>query len=270
MSETAEAQGSAVVVSEGSVSLNIHSLVNSSNLERALGETIDRLVEERTQWESAELARSNERLYAVLKACYALHNTMVGSDSIAKALRKGLAMYIDAKKYVFSDSAPLMTKIVKCIFGTDRRRVNAYATALIAAKNQKVAVLELPAWLKRQGGVEEVRRATTSKTRNIKERVKEGIAVLGSDILAKVQSDKLSSQFSTEKLEEGVVLLATREDDGSFAIRRVIQTGSVVKAAIASCADMSAAARKKKEAEGEAKTMESDREEAREALNKAA
>jgi hypothetical protein len=33
---------------------------------------------------------------------------------------------------------------------------------------------------------------------------------------------------------------------------------------------MSAAARKKKEAEGEAKTIESDREEAREALNKAA
>lgn len=270
MSEVAETPGTAVVVSEGSVSLNIHSLVNASNLERALGDTLDRLVDERNRWESAELARSNDRLYAVLKACYALHNTMVGSDSIAKALRKGLANYIETKKYVFSDSAPLMTKIVKCVFGTDRRRVNAYATALIAAKNQKVPVLELSVWLKRAGGVEEVRRATTSKTRNIKERVKEGSVVLASDVLATVQSDKLSAQFSTEKLEEGVVLLATREDDGSFAIRRVIQTSSVVKAAIASCADMSAAARKKKEADAESKGTEAAREEARDSLTKAA
>jgi hypothetical protein len=183
------------------VSLNIHSLVNSSNLERALGDTIDRLVEERAQWESAELARSNERLYAVLKACYALHNTMVGSDSIAKALRKGLAIYIDAKKYVFSDSAPLMTKIVKCIFGTDRRRVNAYATALIAAKNQKVAVLELPAWLKRQGGVEEVRRATTSKTHASPESQATNLLALNADRIEKeflqdYPLERLVSQFA--------------------------------------------------------------------------
>lgn len=270
MSETVEVQGTAVVVSEGSISLNIHELVNSSNLESAIGKALDRLIEERTEWESSELAKSNDRLYAVLKACYALHNTMVGSDTIAKALRKGLANFIETKKYVFSDSTPLMTKIVKCVFGVDRRRVNAYSTALIAAKTKKVAVLELSKWLKQEGGVEEVRRATTAKPRNMKERVKEGSAVLSGDILASVQADKLSAQFSTEKLEEGVVLLATREDDGSFAIRRVIQTGSVVKAAIASCADMSAAARKKKEADAQAQGAESSREEARDAMSKAA
>jgi len=63
---------------------------------------------------------------------------MSGTDFTAKALRKGLANYIQQKGYQFKESSPLITKIVKCVFGVDRRRVNAYSSAL------RVAIAELP------------------------------------------------------------------------------------------------------------------------------
>jgi hypothetical protein len=195
---------------------------------------------------------------------------MVGSDATAKSLRRGLATYIEQKGYSFKDSTPLMTKIVKCVFGSDRKRVNAYATTLIVAKKEGVQPIKLASWIGQQGGVEEIRRgAAGNKTKTVDERVAAGKAVLQGEILASIKSDRLSASFDTEKLQDGVVLLATREDDGSFAIRRVLQTESVVKAAIAACGDITAKEKKKAEVEAQTRAGEQAREDVRQQLRAA-
>jgi hypothetical protein len=247
------------------------SLLTGKDPERAIATVMDRLVAERETWEAAEFATSNERLYGLLATCYTLNNTMVGSDATAKSLRKGLATYIEQKGYSFKDSTPLMTKIVRCIFGVDRRRVNVYAAALRIAKEQKIGVMELPRWLKAQGGVEEVKRAPNAakKAKSLQERVKEGSFILSEPSLGKVHTDALNAQFSTENLGDGVVLLATRDDDGGFSIRRLIQTDSVVKAAIAACAQLNASDKKRKEVEAEAAALEKARMEAQKNLKAA-
>ena len=66
-----------------------------------------------------------------------------------------------------------------------------------------------------------------------------------------------------------MVLLATRDDDGGFSIRRLIQTGSVVKAAIAACAQLNASEKKRKEMEAEAAELEKARMEAQQNLKAA-
>ena len=201
--------------------IGIGNLLTRSNPERAIGETIDELVAQRISWENNELTSANEALYGLLQHCFSLNNAMSGADSTAKALRKGLANYIKDKKYTFTESTPLITKIVKCVFGVDRRRVNAYSTALRVAMAEKKSVIELPKFFKDQGGIEEVRRkASATKGKTMKDKVELGRAVLESEALATVASDKLNASFSTTSLEEGVVLLATREDDGSFEIGR--------------------------------------------------
>ena len=247
------------------------SLLTGKDPERAIATVIDRLVAERETWEVTEFATSNERLYGLLATCYTLNNTMVGSDATAKSLRKGLASYIEKKGYPFKDSTPLMTKIVRCIFGVDRRRVNVYASALRIAREQKIGVMELPRWLKAQGGVEEVKRAPNAakKTKTLQERVKEGSFILSEPSLGKVHTDALNAQFSTESLGEGVVLLATRDDDCGFSIRRLIQTDSVVKAAIAACAQLNASEKKRKEMEADAAELEKARMEAQQNLKAA-
>jgi hypothetical protein len=235
-------------------------LLTRSNPERAVGEAIDQLISERQHWENHELANSNETLYALLQHCYSLNNAMSGSDFTAKALRKGLANYIQQKGYQFKESSPLITKIVKCVFGVNRRRVNAYSSALRVAIAERVAVMNLPKFFKDKGGIEEVRRqATTGKARTMKDKVELGRAVLESNVLAKIQSDTLNKNFSNDSLEEGVVLLATREDDGSFAIRRVVQSNAAVKSALAACASVGQDKEKAKQFEDEQRAIEAER-----------
>jgi hypothetical protein len=96
-----------------------------------------------------------------------------------------------------------------------------------------------------------------------------GRAVLESDVLAKVQSDTLNKNFSNDSLEEGVVLLATREDDGSFAIRRVVQSNAAVKSALAACASVGQDKEKAKQFEDEQKAIEVERAAAQAALKAA-
>jgi hypothetical protein len=239
--------------------VGIGNLLTGSNPEKAIGDSIDRLVEYRKNWESNELSSANDVLYGILQHCYALNNTMQGSDSIAKSLKKGLANYIKTHEYKFSDSSPLITKIVKCVFGVDRRRVNAYSTSMKAAMAARVSVLDLPKYFRENGGVEEVRRSSTGKGKSIAQKVELGRTVLEGEILAKVQSDSLNASFSNEQLEEGVVLLATREDDGSFAIRRVIQSGTAVKSALAACSSVGAEKERAQKLADETKAIEDER-----------
>jgi hypothetical protein len=227
-------------------------------------------VDQRLHWENHELASSNDALYALLQHCYSLNNAMSGSDGTAKALRKGLANYIENKKYQFKESSPLIAKIVKCVFGVDRRRVNAYSSALRVAMAEKVAVMELPKFFKDQGGIEEVRRkATTGKAKTMKDKVELGRAVLDSEALAFISSDSLNASFSNQSLEEGVVLLATREDDGSFAVRRVVQSNSAVKSALAACSSVGEEKEKAKQLQEENRAIEEERMAAQAALKAA-
>ena len=171
-----------------------------------------------------------------------------------------MANYIGQKGYQFKESSPLISKIVKCVFGVDRRRVNAYSSALRVAIAEQVAVMNLPKFFKDKGGIEEVRRqATAGRGKTMKDKVELGRAVLESDVLAKVQSDTLSKNFSNQSLEEGVVLLATREDDGSFAIRRVVQSNAAVKSALAACASVGQDKERAKQFAEEQKAIEADR-----------
>ncbi len=249
---------------------NIGHLLTQSNPERAVGEAIDQLISERVHWENNELANSNETLYALLQHCLLLNNAMSGSDFTAKALRKGMANYIQQKNYQFKESSPLITKIVKCVFGVDRRRVNAYSSALRVAIAEKVAVMNLPKFFKDKGGIEEVRRqATTGKAKTMKDKVELGRAVLESEALAFIASDSLNANFSNQSLEEGVVLLATREDDGRFAVRRVVQSNSAVKSALAACASVGQDKEKAKQLEDEQKAIEAERAAAQAALKAA-
>jgi len=247
--------------------INVGNLLTGSNPERAIGDAIEKLVVQRKDWETNELAAANDGLYRLLQHCLAVNNAMSGTDSTAKALKKGLANYIEEQKYIFKESAPLITKVVKCVFGVDRRRVSAYSSALRVAMAEKISVMELPKFFREHGGIEEVRRsATTTKTKTLKDKVRLGRVVLENDVLAKVQSDNLNAHFSNSSLEEGVVLLATKEDDGSFAIRRVVQNSGAVNSALAACASIGQEKEKAQQLQDDMQAIEESRAQARLAL----
>lgn len=251
------------------LAVNIGNLLTKGNPEQSIGAALDALVAQRVDWENNELASANDALYALLQHCYSLNNAMSGTGVASKALKKGLANYIDNKGLIFTDATPLITKIVKCVFGVDRRRVNAYASALKVAIAEKKQVMELPKFFKDKGGIEEVRRSNTKKPKSLKDKAALGRSVLEGDVLAKVSGDSLNANYSTESLEEGVVLLATREDDGSFAVRRVVQNKSVVNSALATFASVGAEQEKARQLQEEQDAVDQQRAAAREALKAA-
>jgi hypothetical protein len=256
----------APTVEGGSYAQSMVTLLTRSNPEKAIAEAIEHLIEKRTHWEDNELASANDSLYGLLQHCYMLNNAMLGGDSMAKNLRKGLGNYIEQAGYKFTDATPLITKIIRCVFGVDRRRVNAYASALRVVISEKVSVMDLPKYLKSAGGIEEVRRKGGKTNKTLRQKVELGRAVLTSDALASVRSDGLSAAFSTGSTEEGVVLLATREDDGSFAIRQMVQSNTAVKSALAACASVGAQQEKAREVEEGFRAIELEREAAQAAL----
>jgi hypothetical protein len=245
------------------------SLLTRSNPEKAVGEAIDHLIAKRTKWESNELSSANDALYGLLQHCYMLNNAMIGGDTMAKNLRKGLGNYITTKGYKFTDATPLITKVIRCVFGVDRRRVNAYASALRVAIAEKVSVMDLPKYLRDSGGIEEVRRKNGKPTKSMKDKVELGRAVLSSNAIVNIQSDTLNAAYSTSSTEEGVVLLATKEDDGSFAIRQVVQSGTAVKTALAACASVGAEKEKARQVEKDFQAIEDERAAAQAALKAA-
>lgn len=249
------------------LAVNVGNLLTGSNPERAIADTIEILILQRKDWETNELAAANDGLYSLLQHCLAVNNAMSGTDFTAKALKKGLANYIQEKNYIFKESTPLITKVVKCVFGVERKRVSAYSSALRVAIAEKINVIHLPKFFKEQGGIEEVRRnASKNKPKSLKDKVRLGRVVLENDVLAKVQSDNLNAHFSNSSLEEGVVLLATKEDDGSFAIRRVVQNSGAVNSALAACASIGQEKEKAQKLQDEMQAIEDERAKARLAL----
>jgi len=249
--------------------VNIGNLLTKGNPEQAIGDAMEALVAQRIDWENNELASANDALYALLQHCYSLNNAMSGTGVASKALKRGLANYIESQKLIFTDATPLITKIVKCVFGVDRRRVNAYASALKVAIAEKKQVMELPKFFKERGGIEEVRRTNVKKPKTLKEKAALGRTVLEGDVLATVKSDTLTANFSTQSLEEGVILLATREDDGSFAVRKMLQSQSVVNSALATFASVGAEQEKARLLQEEQDAVEAQRAAARAALKAA-
>ena len=112
-------------------------------------------------------------------------------------------------------------------------------------------------------------RGNTKKPKSVKEKAALGRSVLDGDVLATVSGDTLNANFSTESLEEGVVLLATREDDGTFAVRRVVQNKSVINSALATFASVGAEQEKAKLLQEEQNAVDEQRAAARAALKAA-
>jgi hypothetical protein len=123
--------------------------------------------------------------------------------------------------------------------------------------------------LRDAGGIEEVRRKAGKPTKSLKDKVQLGRAVLSTDAIANVRSDSLNAAYSTTSTEEGIVLLATREDDGSFAIRQVVQSNTAVKTALAACASVGAEKERARQVEQEFQAIEDKRLAAQAALKAA-
>jgi len=190
----------------------------------------------RVSWETVELAQSNNRLYGILEKSYRFYLGMKqDSDKEArKAKLDAMEAFIIEKGYTNSFGATThdMTRVVKCVFGIDRRRVSAYSIALREALRQEVGADDLVAFLQDNGGVEQIRMGGT-KPLSAKKRAELVKAEVGEAVLSKVKFDAAEVSANADWIDKQVVFVATYLPTGEFEVNAVIRHDGAVNTALA-------------------------------------
>ena len=187
----------------------------------------------RVSWETVELAQSNNRLYGILGKAYGFYLVMKQDENkdVRKAQLEAMEQFIAARGYVFTPSTHDMTRVIKCIFGVDRRRVSAYSIALREALRQEVDASDLAAFLEDNGGVEQIRLGGTKPLSATKraERVKDEVVERE---LGKIKFDATAISADADWTDKQVVIIATYLPTGEFEANAVIRHDGAVNAAL--------------------------------------
>lgn len=237
-----------------------------------LPDHLNALLVDRQGWENEELFRSNERLYTILLGCYQAGWAMNGTTEQHTAMKEAFKAHCETLGIKFNSSTHTMVRVVSFVFGkVERRRISAYGTALKNLLIDGVTPAAFVDTIKAAGGIEEVRRAGTASKNKSADRTDVDRAALTGPVLGSVSGIDLSSQFDASANCDAVILIATPEADGSFAIRRLVQKKSVVKTALASIAKAVAKEQKKAQELADRQNTDEQREQAiKDALREAA
>lgn len=196
---------------------------------------IEQLVVEHDAWKETAFRTSNEQLYVLLQKCYGIYKAMEGTSPEAVALRNGLRDYINLKGHAFTKTTHTLTKIVKCVFGTDRRRVSAYSIVLRSALAQRVSILDVAQFIRDAGGVEEIRLAKSPNAMSSKQKAQIANTTVVVNNMGVVSSLAISGMMNDAgKIGSNTVLIGTWQADGSVIVRAVVESDTVLTAALAS------------------------------------
>ncbi len=194
--------------------------------------TIERLEAQRIEWETTVYRTSNQALYAILADCYAFGGELLDVKQ-AKARRAALVKFCKEREYKVKQDSPVLTFIVKAVFGNvDRRRISTYSLVLREAQRSKVLPTNLAQWIENERGIQEIRLGKSATFVSAKQKAELGQAQLDAlNTIATVKADALSELADAEFIGADCVLVAEQQADGSFAIKALLRNPSVVNAA---------------------------------------
>ncbi|BDT79768.1 hypothetical protein [Polynucleobacter yangtzensis] len=186
----------------------------------------------RIYWEQGAYRTSNQELYGILAECLG-YASITLSTKQARARAEALEEFFKARGYKHSADMPLVTRVVKAVFGNvDRRRISTYSLVLRQAVKEGITALDLPTWIEDKGGVQEIKLGHSATYVSPKAKAQLGKQYFdGKVILGNAKSELLSHVADAEFMGTSCVLLAEQMADGSFDIKAVVRSISVVNAA---------------------------------------
>lgn len=202
---------------------------------------LETLEAERQNWEGTELAASHARLYGILTKCYAYYLAMKSATAkkqVRVQMAAGLNRFITMRNLRTLDKTHDMNRVVKAVFGQDRRRVSAYSMALRVALTAgtgdgPLPYEELSAWIAGKGGVEEIRQGSKSGGMTTLERVDVAKAAVKDKPLMTFKPDTKFMSFDSDDADKMMVLVVTYRPTGDIEVNSVVKSGAAVRAALA-------------------------------------
>jgi hypothetical protein len=238
------------ISTQNTVAINTANSINSATLETT--KMLSSLVVEHDNWRDNAYKASNEQLYTMLLKCYCLYNSMTGGDEASKEMRKAVNSFASSKGYVFKASTHTITKIVKCVFGVDRRRTSTYSLVLRSALLKGITNFELIDFIRNSGGVEEIRLGSSTKGLSTKDKAKVAANTVAVNSLGIASGTALSQMLDAGKIGENKVFIGAWQADGTVVLRAVIESDTVLAAALAKHYTSIQAAAKAQQKEAEA------------------
>ena len=192
---------------------------------------IEQLVLDREAWENTVARTSNEQLYKLLARCYGTYLSMSEDNEKAEQMRDDLKTHINLKGYVFAKTSHTLTKIVKCVFGADRRRTSTYSIVLRAALAENKTEAQIAGFIESRGGVQEIRLA---KGNALSTKAKAELAknTVAEQSLAKVSGEALAKQLDSGKVGQQVVIVATQQASGELVANAVTYSETAINTAL--------------------------------------
>ena len=126
---------------------------------------LDVLSARRDAWEKTDYKKANDGLYALLAECLDVFNArfVKGSPDDQVALRRSLMQRLQADGIRVVKTSTTLTMLARFVFNSDRKRAQGYGYVLAAAVSHKVQAADFPAWVVKQGGLEEIKRLMVKK-----------------------------------------------------------------------------------------------------------
>ena len=103
--------------------------------------------------------RDGVLLAAHNKAGELIGNAITLAEEIGQSRVRSIALnlVLEKKKILINGSPSILTKIVRAICGKDSKRASILARVAEVAKKEGIAPSDIPNWIKKQGGLEEIR-----------------------------------------------------------------------------------------------------------------
>jgi hypothetical protein len=142
---------------------------NSVAFANSIVQQLDVLSVRREQWEKNEYKKANDGLYALLAECLDVFNArfVKGSAEDQIALRRTLIKRLQADGIRVVKTSTTLTMLARFVFNSDRKRAQGYGYVLAAAVSHRVEATDFPAWVFKQGGLEEIKRLMVKKAEAI-------------------------------------------------------------------------------------------------------
>jgi len=223
--------------------------VTASVVTKSAATLLFSMEQERKTWEAGAFRTSNLALYGVLANCMAYAGELPTAES--KERSAVLADFYEVRGYTVKKDSPLLTRVVKAVFGAvDRRRISTYSLVLRSAKAHGVLPIDLAAWIDAKGGIQEVKLQQSATFVSPSNKAMTAQKTLSSlPTLAVVNTPELSLLADADFVGQECVFLGEQQADGSFLIKDMTRSGGVITAALAALYG------KNKKAANEAKAM---------------
>lgn len=168
---------------------------------------LDVLSVKRKEWEATDYKKANEGLYAILASCLEVlqEHFVKGTGEDRKAVRGSLMQRLQADGVRVVKTTTTPTMLARFVFNSDRKRAQGYGYVLTAAVSHNVSAADFPAWVVKQGGIEEIKRLMVKKPEALAKQaavkaataeVKGGLELAALQPLARVNLEGLTGTYA--------------------------------------------------------------------------